>query len=522
MARADIATSEASDVDIAIVGFGPVGAVAACIFGQAGLRAHVIDSATTIYDKPRAVALDHEIARILQGLGLAEALEACSEPFTDSVYLGANGGVIKRLTMLPEPHPQGWTPSMVILQPRLEEAVRMQVRRQPCVSVALGRTLVGLHQDEDRVTLEIDGPSGREACAARYVIGCDGAGSTTRKLAGLALDDLGFDEPWLVVDILANERGLAKLPRTSVQYCEPKRPTTFVICTGGHRRWEFRLKEGEDPRAMESPAAVWSLLSRWITPEDATLWRSASYRFHALVGHAWRDRRVFIAGDAAHQQPPFLGQGLCQGIRDVANLGWKLAARLAGEAGDALLDTYGPERCGHVSRLTGAIKGIGRLIGERDPVAAAARDDRLVREAGGRVLPVPRQDLMPALAEGFISRTATSARGTLFPQPWLMTPTGARRMDDVAGGGFRLVSNRSAGRELTESIRMLGWRMIQISERGATEGLQERDGVVQAWLESHGARYALVRPDHYVFGTAMDADGALALVREASTLAGAR
>ncbi len=506
--------SSTSTVDVAIVGFGPVGAVLACLLGQAGLRTAVVDQSETIYDKPRAVALDHEIARVLQGLDLGEALESCSEPFTDSVYFGADGRVIKRLTMLPEPHPQGWIPSMVFLQPKLEAAVRLKAESLDSVSVRLGRRVTGAMQDADHVRLEITGPAGPELLEARYVVGCDGAGSTIRKLAGLSLDDLGFDEPWLVVDVLANERGLAKLPRTSVQYCEPTRPTTYVIGTGAHRRWEFSLNPGEDPRRMEQADEVWRLLSRWIEPDDGALWRSASYRFHALVARDWRNGRIFIAGDAAHQQPPFLGQGLCQGIRDAANLAWKLDAVLRRRAPDALLDSYGAERRCHVAALTGIIKAIGGLIGERDPARAAARDERLIEEAGGVVKPVPRQDLMPVLAEGFLSGAPSPGRGALFPQPWVTVAGGAARMDDHVGRGFRLFSREAVGASAELGLQALGGACVQLG-RGPGS-VTESATVLVGWFERHGVAHALVRPDHYVFGTARDAAGAAVLVREAA------
>jgi 3-(3-hydroxy-phenyl)propionate hydroxylase len=512
-----------ADYEVAIVGFGPVGAVAACLLGQAGIRTLVIDRSEAIYDKPRAVALDHEIARVLQGIGLADALADCAEPFTDSVYFGADGRVIKRLTMLPEPHPQGWTPSMVFMQPTLEAAVRDRVRAFPSVNVKLGQTLTDLRQDSETAFLDIEGPAGRKTITAHYVIGCDGASSTVRKLADLPREDLGFDEPWLVVDVLANARGLEKLPKTSVQYCEPARPTTYVICTGSHRRWELRLLEGENPGEMEKPENVWRLLARWITAEDATLWRSASYRFHALVGASWRQKRVFIAGDAAHQQPPFLGQGLCQGIRDVANLGWKLIRCIQGSAGDALLDTYGPERAGHVRKLTGIIKSIGGLIGERDLACAHARDDRLIAEAGGTIVPVPRQDLMPALDCGFVSASPHPGRGTLFPQPWIAATDGKQRLDDVAGGGLRLITIADA--HLTDDLRRrmaaLGgssFRMASGASIGDALTFTECDTVVRDWFTRHGTTYALVRPDNYVFGVASDSASAKALIDEAASL----
>jgi 3-(3-hydroxy-phenyl)propionate hydroxylase len=248
------------------------------------------------------------------------------------------------------------------------------------------------------------------------VIACDGASSMVRSRVGIALEDLGFDQPWLVVDVMVTEQGAAKLPQVSIQYCEPQRPSTYLIGPGRHRRWEISINDDEDARQLATPEGAWKLLSRWITPDDGTLWRQASYRFHALVAERWRAGRVFVAGDAAHQQPPFLGQGMCQGIRDVANLAWKLQAVLREGASDALLDTYGAERKGHVQALTGRIKAIGQIIGERDVAAARARDAQLLAQCAGVVPSVPRQDVQPALPAGSaVGRTRTRRRQHLPP-----------------------------------------------------------------------------------------------------------
>jgi 3-(3-hydroxy-phenyl)propionate hydroxylase len=340
-----------SRYDVIVVGFGPSGAVAAALLGQAGVRALVVDRSAEVYPKPRAIALDHEIMRVFQNLGLQDAVAPHCEPFTPSEYYGVDGQLIKRLATVAPPYPLGHTPSMVFTQPPVEAALRAHVQSHPLVEVALGQRFTGLEQDDDGVTVHLEGDDGQHTrVRARYVIGCDGASSAVREAVGIELEDLQFDEPWLVVDVQVNERGLAKLPATSVQYCEPARPCTYVIGPGNHRRWEISLLPGEDPAYMASEEGAWSVLRRWIGPEDATLWRQASYRFHALVAREWRSSRVFIAGDAAHQQPPFLGQGMCQGVRDAANLAWKLAAVLGGEANDALLDTYAEERREHVRR----------------------------------------------------------------------------------------------------------------------------------------------------------------------------
>ncbi len=508
-------TSERTDV--AVVGFGPTGAVAANLLGKAGLKTLVVDRATDIYDMPRALALDHEIARVLQGLGLAEAIGPYIAPFTASEYFGVDGRLIKRMDMLAPPHPQAWTPSMVFRQPAVEALLRAAAARQPTLAIRLGQTLTDLAEHADGVTLRFSDATGKRSTAeARYVVACDGASSTVRGLVGLELDDLGFDEPWLVVDLQANARGLARLPQTSVQYCEPERPTSFLIGTGSHRRFELRLRDGEDPRAMERPEAIWGLLARWITPADATLWRAASYRFHALVARQWRAGRVLLAGDAAHQQPPFLGQGLCQGVRDVANLAWKLARVVHGRSSETLLDSYGLERAAHVRRLTAIIKDIGALVGERDGARAAARDDRLLAEAGGTVRSVPRQDLMPPLEAGLIAATPHAARGTLFPQPWILTETGRRRLDDLTGTGMRVVLAPSGGRlpsDLAARAAACDAVVVRICSPDAaptTDAIAtftEADGVVAAWFAGHGATAAIVRPDNYVYAVANDAAG---------------
>lgn len=378
---------------------------------------------------------------------------------------------------------------MVFTQPPVEAALRAAVQALPNVTVALGQELTGLEQDDEAVTLHFaDG----QRVQSRYVIGCDGASSTVRTLRQLPLEDLGFDEPWLVVDVLMHPEGLAKLPQTSVQFCEPQRPCTLVIGPKNHRRWEISLRPDEDPQQAATPEGTWALLRRWITPADGQLWRQASYRFHALVAERWRDGRIFIAGDAAHQQPPFLGQGMCQGLRDVANLSWKLDAVLRGQAPDALLDTYGQERQAHVRELTTRLKGIGGLICERDVGRARARDERLIAEAGGEVRPTPRQDVLPRLDRGALAQADSTGRGTLFPQAWLLREGQRVRMDDVLGRG---------------------WRLLRASEVAA---LQEADGVLAAWFERHRCVAALVRPDHYVFGTAATSDAVPALLAEAS------
>jgi 3-(3-hydroxy-phenyl)propionate hydroxylase len=511
--------------DVAIVGYGPVGATAAALLGQAGLSVYVCDRATRVYETPRALALDHEIMRVFQQIGIVEQIAPYVEAFTPSEYFGVDGQLIRRMTMVAPPYPQGYTPSLVFTQPKIEAALRARVAQLDNVQVALGTELTSLSQDQDRVTLSLRSEHGdpdeeatvrpqttvqaQTTVKARWLIACDGGASTVRRQADMTLEDLEFDEPWLVVDVLVNDQGLAKLPKTSVQYCEPARPSSFIIGPGNHRRWEISLLPGEDPQHAATAAESWKLLSRWLSPADGVLWRQTSYRFHALVAERWRADRIFVAGDAAHMQPPFLGQGMCQGIRDAVNLSWKLAAvvkgKVRGNAADMLLNSYGHERKEHVRELTRRIKGVGAVICERDLIKARARDARMLADCGGVVQDTPRQDVLPRLESGLLCEIQSSGRGTLFPQARMRS---GELMDDRLGQGWRLVmvdTPSVAGDTLT--IADIG---LCVTDREAElttvligeANLQEAEGVLADWMRRHQCRVALVRPDHYVFGTA--------------------
>ncbi len=445
--------------DVAVVGLGPVGATCAALLGGLGLKTLAVDREPAVYDKPRAFALDHEVMRVFQDLGIADAVAPHTAPFTPSEYYGADGQLIKRLGALPPPWPLGWPLSLVFEQPAVEALLRNHAAGRAEVVFS---ELKSLEQTAEQVNLHL---SDGRTVTAKYLVGCDGAASTVRHALGIEYDDLGFDQAWLVIDARVNERGRAKLPQVSIQYCEPARPSTYLIGVGSHRRWELMLFPDEQPE-------TWKLLERWIKPEDAELWRAAAYRFHALVARAWRRGRVFLAGDAAHQQPPFTGQGMCQGIRDAANLSWKLHYVLSGKAGDALLDTYETERSAHVRKLTSIVKSIGKLVGETDPHAARERDRRLLAEAGGKVVTVPRQDLIPPLEQGFLSPYPHPANGTLFPAD--------------GGTGLRVVERNGAGT------------------------------LLQGWFLKNQCTAAIVRPDHYVYGVA---DSESALDRQRSAMA---
>ena len=504
------------EYDVAIVGYGPVGAIFANLLANYGLKIAVIERAPAIYDKPRAITLDHEALRVFQAVGLADVMESAIAPHNGSHYLGVDGEVIKMFDPMPPPYPLGWIPNVTFVQPDAEQALRDKLAGYKNADVFLSTTGVALAQDEGSVSLQAKGEAGKAfEIRARYLVGCDGANSFVRKHLGFGLEDLAFDEWWMVVDTLTSEP--AKRPARAFQYCWPSRPGTFVPGPRNLRRWEIKLLPGEDPEVVGAPDNVLRLLKGFTDISDLTIWRSAVYRFHALLGERWRDRRVLLMGDAVHQTPPFLGQGLCAGIRDASNLAWKLAHVLRGSAGDTLLDSYEVERKPHVRSVVASAKEFGKIIGELDPVAAVARDERLRAELKSGKAETIRQKFIPDLTSGLIG-PRDKLGGKLFVQPRVRSADGTvRRLDDLLKPEFAVVTATPEAMSWISEASLLGWRQLggeRIIVAGAGESTSrngvltvvESDKVFSSWIRENQVSAVIVRPDRYVFAAARDAD----------------
>ena len=303
--------------DVAVVGLGPVGATLANILGQAGVRVVVLEREAAAYHLPRAVHFDDEVMRLFQSIGLAETLLPYLALSTGMRFLDPAGRIILDWSRLHPIKPHGWNASYRFHQPELEDVLRRGLTRWPSVTVRTRCEAFAVEQQANGVVVRFeDLGSGRlYAVNARYVVGCDGARSLIRRLIGSGLVDLGFHERWLVIDAIL-KRPRPDLGDISLQFCDPERPATYVRGVGDRRRWEITLKDDEPTAQMSDGARVWSLLQRWITPDDAELERSAVYTFHSVIAERWRSGRLLIAGDAAHQTPPFLGQGMCAGMRE--------------------------------------------------------------------------------------------------------------------------------------------------------------------------------------------------------------
>ena len=509
--------------DVAIIGYGPTGATLAGLLGRRGLSVLVIDKATEIYPQPRAVGFDHDAMRLFQHVGVAAALEPHVAPFNNGEYHGIGGRVIRRLKRMAPPYPQGWSPGYTCDQPGVEAVLRAEIAKMPSVTAELGCELTTCSQTPDGVQLTLRDQTGGELQrAARYLVGCDGASSPVRRTLGIDLENFDYDHAWAVVDVKVKPEHLSQLPPTNVQYCQPERPSTFITCPGNHRRWEFMTLPGEQREGELPEEWLWELLSRWLRPGEAEIWRSAAYRFHALIAHQWRRGRVLLAGDAAHQTPPFLGQGMCQGLRDAGNLAWKLEAALRGQAPEALLDTYTEERRPHVVATTRLAQEFGNIISERDAVKAQARDDAMLALGhNGEAQTLIRQELIPGLTTGLIATDAPLA-GKVFPQPTVQRGGETRRLDDVTGPCWRLVMLEPVPATLVAAAQAAGIAVVQVGTGVSAPGVaavHDPDGLLASWLAPANCVGALVRPDHYMYGAFATEDEAHRLLkRVASTM----
>ena len=490
--------------DVVVVGLGPVGAVAANLAGQAGLDVLVIDRDLAPFALPRAIVFDAEIMRVFASVGLADEIAAITRPLGGSVYLGADREPIRTFRSPGAAHAHAWPPSNLFYQPRLEQTIRDGLRRFPNVRVRSGCEVTDIGAGTDGAWLRVaDRTAGTFDIKARFVLACDGASSTIRKRLGVPLQDIGFLERWLVID--AHMRGPMRWPDThaippevrdgrySLMVCDPAQPATLIPGVGDHRRWEYMLLADERDEEATDPARLRARIGAWADPDEVEVVRSAVYRFRALIAERWRQGAVFLLGDAAHQTPPFFGQGMCHGIRDAAQLIWKLAMVLAGRAPEALLDTYQPERDAHVRAIITASVAAGAAVCITDPARARARDAEFrAIEAARGTSTVAMTDVVPPIHGGFIDG-ATGGRRLL--ETAVADGQAVRKLDEYLGGAFAIVS-------CTKIPLPRGWAAHGGKGIVLADDFRDVDGRMARWLAENDAVAAIVRPDRYIYGLA--------------------
>lgn len=503
--------------DVLVIGFGPAGAALCALLGRYGVTSLAVDKVAEVMLAPRAIALDNEALRILQMAGLNEgAFEwlAIPEVRMHCPYLGQFGQANTSGTI--DGHPK----LVTFYQPDLEHALRQQVAAYPCVAFHSGYELVSFSQSDAGVTAQLkDGDGEMHEVAARYLVGADGASSTVRSLIGQDFQGQTYPEDWLIVDAIRREEKAID----HVEFiCHPDRPTPHMPAPGGRERWEFMLKPGETHEDMERAEKVAELLAPWIAPEDLVIERKAVYRFHARCCEKFQQGRVFLVGDAAHITPPFVGQGLVAGLRDAANLGWKLAWVVRGQASPELLDSYDTERRPHAKKMIGLAKLMGHLVMPRNTFKALAvhgamRLFRLVpllrRQLEELEIKPPNRFREGCLIKG--SARKGICRGALLAQGFVRYAGQIRPSDDVLGDHMTLTGFGVDPRQFLDAATQSRWEahggaFLQIGLRG------QRPGACTAFAEdladvlaNNMSRGAVVvsRPDRVIMhdGWAQDA-----------------
>lgn len=502
------------EVDVLVVGAGPTGLTLAALLAADGTRVHVVEAATDTVDEPRAIALADESLRTAHALGLVDDLRPDLVWVSGSRYYGARGQLLVRTQ--PAMMRQGLPVKTLFDQPGYVRVYRRAVEDAPTASLEFGCAATALAQDADGVDVTLDGPSGVRTLRAGYVVGCDGGRSLVRASLGVRMTGSSQKHPWIVLDLVDDPRDHGD----TEFHCDPRRPHVVVPGSGGRCRYEFMLLPGERAEEVLRPEFVAELVARFRTVRPDQVRRAAVYVARQLVAERWRVGRVFLAGDAAHLMPPFAGQGLNTGIRDVRNLSWKLSAVVAGRATDGLLDSYETERRPHATAMVRFSHRLGALVMTSHPRRATVRDLllralRLVPPVHRHVTElrfVPRPDVSRGMAVPAVGPAEGSLVGSPLPQGPVIDEAGAiGLLDDALGAGWALVvltDVQSAA--IPDPVHRLAARIeatvVVVLPRGRIPR-RRPDGTVVAEqqpalhldpAQSGTTRYLLVRPDRYV------------------------
>lgn len=481
----------ADTYDVAVIGYGPTGATAANILGQLGLKVVVIERDPDVYNRARAISTDEEVMRIWQSVGLADRLQQDMLPDRPLTFVDAKGVPFIELKITPRG--AGHPPQQFLYQPAVDQVLREGVDRFANVELLLEHECLRVHNRDDGVELMLANlrADALKRVHASYVIAADGGSSPTRGQLGVGYTGRTYSERWVVIDtkMLKEWDGHDKLRF----HCNPARPTVDCPTPLGHHRWEYPARTGELEPELLCDDAIWKVLNdQGITDENVKILRAVIYSHHVRVADRWRVGRIFLAGDAAHAMPPWIGQGMSAGVRDAGNLCWKLAAVVKGQAPESLLDSYQAERKPHVTEVTRRACRAGWIITQHNRTVAFVRNHvlRTLTRVPGLDTRVQKYTWIPAARypEGFLSWDKHRGAGWQIPQPWVTDTDGAKvRLDDVIGGQWAIlhIGDRPSGAD------NWGVRTIQVVEP-----------TLVRWLRRKKIAAAVLRPDGFIYAAA--------------------
>ena len=505
--------------DVALVGAGPVGLLLANTLGAAGLRVLVVEAGPELIDYPRGVGMDDECLRAFQSVGLAELIIPHTTPHHAMRFVNGKGRVFASIE--PKTDEFGWPRRNAFIQPLIDRVLADALSRFPTVQLRFGCTAVAMSQDDTGVTLDLQilGGGQKRICAA-FLVGCDGGRSMIRKILNIPFEGSTDPNRWIVVDIADDPLGIPN----AYLHADPVRPYASIALPHGIRRFEFMLFPGEGEDGEVPRDVLDKMLSRVLpNPSRINLIRARIYTHNGRLAQRFRDRRVILAGDAAHIMPVWQGQGYNSGVRDGFNLGWKLVLVARGSCQQQLLDTYEAERRGHARAMIALSETAGKILAMRNPLAVALRDTftyvanflpavkRYFLEMRFKPMPRYREG---ALYYGETGFSKESPVGRMFIQPRVSKADGwTGRLDDMLGSGFALLSwgvdpSLFISRQAEDILETLGTRIVcvvpmtqlkhEASRYLGVAVIGDADGRLKQWFGEHAGSVVLLRPDRFV------------------------
>ena len=462
--------------DIIIVGLGPTGGTLANLLALNGFSILILEREKNLYALPRAVHFDDEIMRVFQTIGITKKFLKNTIINKGTKFVNSEGKIL-----LDWPRPKaitenGWYPSYRFHQPDLERHLRNRLKTFKKVRLLQNTEVIKIKNNKNFVDLFFKRKNKTQKVSSKYVVGCDGARSTTREQMGSVLDNLGFTQKWAVVDLILR-KNKNKLPDRTIQYSNSERPATYCRNVGKRRRWEFAIQDNENEKEILSDEYIWNFLKPWLNEKEAYLERKAIYIFQSAIARKWRKGRIFIAGDAAHLMPPFMGQGMCAGIRDASNLAWKISWCINNKHDESFLDSYQTERFSNVKEYIETTMRMGEFV---NAVGSENITDNISSGPDGTK---SMQSIKPKLGIGLGSNKDKN-RGKTFPQ--LKMKNGKTLDEKFSISPLLLTSSKL--------VKKVSLKKIQSISDKDIKGLSNL-------LKTYKAKAIIVRPDRFILKT---------------------
>ena len=466
------------EFDVTIVGLGPAGGTLANLLAMHGFSILILDREKSFYPLPRAVHFDDEIMRVFQTIGITKEFLKHTIINKGTKFVNSKDKVI-----LDWPRPKkitdnGWYPSYRFHQPDLEKKLRKKLKNYKKVSIEQNSEVKKIINSKNQVDIIYANISSHKEYIVRskYLVGCDGANSITRKQMKTTMDNLGFTQKWAVVDLILKKKK-NNLPDRTIQYSNPKQPATYCRNVGKRRRWEFAIKKNHSDKKVLSESYIWNFLKPWLKKSEAIIERKTIYTFESAIARKWRKGRVFIAGDAAHLMPPFMGQGMCAGIRDASNLAWKIANCLRNKFNETLLNTYQSERSLNVKEYIETTMRMGEFV---NAVESIQITDNIKSDNKGIK---SMQSIKPKLGKG-LGNLKDKNRGKTFPQ-------------------FKIKNNKTLDNNFSKKGMIVLSSDVNTKTSKYYSILKAKNfSNVSRYLKNIKSKAILVRPDRFILASA--------------------